>query len=499
MKLSIQVPLTLSACALATLSVSGVALADGPGQVLNQGSNVMDTLLRALTEPQRFGINEGDFQKHRCGNFNYSPLGSPKAEQNMCGGSQAIGVMARPLLQPYICSARCNEQGQKGKAAQARLATNSITVLRNNGGSDNSCDTQLGGDNWKLVLRTLYAGADGSGSPEACSAQDRVNLLSNWSSLWTNGCSNPNPGCTEVHHLFRPDERSGMGQVFSFFLGIRGYCNGKAQEDKDPIRRTCRPDELYCPTGDLGVVLPVKIPIPGEPKPGYFAGINNTRPCEPGNFRFLLADTTSLDKCPDGSPPFASFYCMYPTDSQNRPGCLNTSENAPTFAVLLDGRVYNEIPLDAEGAEVHPPEGSIGDYREFYRMHSGCKSGSPDNSAQLGCIVAQSQCSLGWGSMVIQRETQPARSDGGTYRGENLAISKLGDTPVNQRGYPLNQFVYINTLNGFETATGEEAKLVDCIRNHPEWVRKAVLAAGFLPFPTVNERPVTCESGPPQG
>lgn len=493
MKLSMNAPLTLSAFALATLGLSGQAHA----QSLSQGSNVMDTLLRALTEPQEFGINTGDFQNYRCGNFNYAPIGSPTAESNMCAGSQAVGVMARPLLQPLICSERCDNLGQNGNAVQARLATNSITVLRNNGASDSSCDTQLGGEDWKTVLRTLYAGADGSGSAEACTAEDRVELLSNWSSLWSNSCTNPSP-CTQVHHLYRPDEESGMGLVFSFLLGIRGYCNGKAQEDNDPIRRVCRPGERYCPDGDLGVVLPVKIPVPAIPPANFFAGINNTQPCEQGNFGFVFADSTSSTQCPDGTAPFAGLFCQYPQDSSDRFGCNNSQVNGSTFNFFMDGRIYNEIPLGADGLELNAG-GDIGDFREYYRMHPGCKDGGRDNSDQLGCLVAQSQCSLGWGSMVIQRETQPARTDGGVYRGENLAISKLGEIPVNQRGYPLNQFLYINTINGFDTATGEEAKLVDCIRNHPEWVQRAVNAAGFLPFPEVNERGVTCESAPPQG
>lgn len=475
--------LSFGAALLALSSISGAAHA-------TQGSNVMDSIMDRLINPSKYQLNSGDWQDGVCGEFNYAPTSTPAVERLMCGGDQAVGLMARPLLQPVICSERCT--GDQGKAVQARLATNSITLLRNNGGSDRSCDTKIGGEDWENVIRTIYAGADGSGSAEACSAPERVALLNNWSNLWANGCTEEPSPCNEVHHLFRPDENSGMGQVFAFFLGIRNYCNGGSQEDNDPIRRPCRRDERYCPNGqDLGVVLPVKIPVPTEIPDNYFAGINNTQPCARGVFGFSIGSPSVLaaGQCPDGTNPFAGFLCIYPQDAQGRFGCNNNRFGASIFNFNMDGRLYNEIPLDDKAREVFPAGSNVGDWREFYRLHAGCKDGGRDNSELLGCMVRKSQCSIGWGSMRIQKET-----------GESLgvAIAELNDLPINQRGYPFNQFLYLSTINGFDTATGEEAKLVDCVRNHPDRVAAAVADAGFLPFPTVAERPVTCDSPDPQ-
>lgn len=291
--------------------------------------------------------------------------------------------------------------------------------------------------------------------------------------------------CNQVHHLYRPDENSGMGQVFAFFLGIRGYCNGGSQDDNDPIRRPCRADERYCPNGqDLGVVLPVKIPVPTEIPAGYFAAINNTKACQPGNFEFSFADSNSSTKCPDGIDPFAGFLCLYPRDEQDGFGCNNSFTNASALNPFMDARIYNELPFDSAATEVFPKGSNVGDWREYYRIHAGCEDGGRDNSELLGCIVSQSQCSLGWGAMRIQEEPKMH---------PEVAIAQLADTLINQAGYPLNQFLYLSTVNGFDTATGESAKLVDCVKNHPEWVAAAVQDAGFLSFPTIAERPITCE------
>lgn len=453
----------------------------------HQGSNVMDGIVDRLTNPQKYNLNAGEWQEHTCGNFDYSPVGSPSAERRMCEGAQAVGIMARPLLQPVICDESCAQD--IGMASQLRMGTNSITVLRNNGAQDNNCDTKLGGEDWERVTRTIYAGADGSGSIEACSAPERVALLNQWSSLWADGCAEPSP-CGQVHHLFRPDERSGMGQLFAFFLGIQNYCNGGAQDDNDPIRRPCREDERYCPNGkDLGVVLPVKIPFPANPDPSYFAGINKTSRCALGNFGFAFADSTSFTRCPDGTTPFAGFLCLYPRDANGVFGCNNDQYNTSGFDPFMDARVYNEIPLSSLAQELFPAGTELSDWREYYRIHADCPNGGHENSELLGCIVSQSQCSLGWGAMPIQAQTQA---------NPQVAITKLGDAGIDQADYPLNQSLYLNTLSGFDSAIGEEAKLVDCIKNHPEWVVAAVEDAGFIPSQEPSERPVTCFGRIPQ-
>lgn len=479
--------LSVCATAMALLPLTGTAQAQQPAQ----GSNVMDGIMDRLMHPSAYGLAQGTWQDGVCGDFNYAPIGSIEAQRTMCNNRQSVALMTHPLLPSSICEEGCG--GALGKAAQTTVGGNSITLLRNNGAADNKCDTKIGGENWAQVIRTLYAGADGSGSFEACSAPERQELVNNWANLWSDSCDSPSP-CTQVHHLFRPDENSGMGKAFAARLGIQNYCNGGNQEDNDPIRRPCEWDEYYCPNaegglkGDLGVVLPIKLPVPEEIPKDYFESINNTKLCPLSSFDFGFAYDSSKTNCPDGTDLFFGYLCLYPSDEDANFGCINRYESGSGFNFLLDGRTYNEVPRSRTGRPVYPAGSQVGDWREFYRIHAGCKDGGRDNSELLGCIVRQSQCSIGWGSMIIQKEAKEH---------PEVAIADLDGQPINELGYPLNHALYFSTINGFDSATGEEAKLVECVRSHPGRVAAAVKDAGFIPA-FIEEHSVKCSEGAPR-
>jgi hypothetical protein len=87
--------------------------------------------------------------------------------------------------------------------------------------------------NWKWALALLYGGLDlsaASGTLPDCNSSARNNLVSNWSKLFQNGCSNAtnNAGvCGDsVHgnalwHAFRLDDTSGTNDVFSSLIGLQ--------------------------------------------------------------------------------------------------------------------------------------------------------------------------------------------------------------------------------------------------------------------------------------
>lgn len=443
------------------------------------GSGIFD----ALVHPSEYGIEQGEFVDGRCGDLHYSEVSAQLGEQLMCAGRQPIAIMDRPMAQGTICGPNCS--GEDRQAAQIRLAVNSISVLRNSGVWASECDNALPvfrGDAF-ATLRTLYAGPDGSGSPEACASQERRDLVNDWSSFWTNNCEFPG-GCQQLHHAFRPDENSGMGQLVGAVAGIRSYCNGGVNDDNDPIRRPCRDDEYFCPKGDLGVVLPVKIPVAPDPATAqaYYAKVNGIdRSCTAGKYAFNFADRTSQarDICPDGEPLFLGFLCLYPQDWEGLFGCLNDKSNGSPLNSTMDGRRYNELFL-ADSPRV--PD----DFTPFIRMIGGCSNRTGDSSRQLGCMVGSSHCSVGFGAQVLTEEF--VNEDP-----HNLALVHIdGSRPSPTPDYPLNQFLYLNTIEGFNTATAEQSKLIDCVRNHPKWVQAAVRAARYSALGEIKERPVGC-------
>jgi hypothetical protein len=84
---------------------------------------------------------------------------------------------------------------------------------------------------WQDVLRILYFGKLTGTTPDdvdnlGCANPIRVALANNWGSLFQNGgCAGSGNGlgiapCTQLQHLFRPDDASEVADIFSSLLGV---------------------------------------------------------------------------------------------------------------------------------------------------------------------------------------------------------------------------------------------------------------------------------------
>lgn len=472
---------------------------------------------------------------------------------------------------------------------------------------------------WRDVLRVLLAGlhhADlGTGATQwvrrNCNSAVRQALANDYGSLFENHCTvgageggdnaTFNPSCTQIRHVFRPDDYSSAAEALASILdlppivlpettvggvlqhtGASPFCNavrpsfvyqlppmtlqrpditwdptstnvaGNGQEtavyrapmqDNDPIRRLCAgtgmgsaPAEDVCShSGDLGLVLPV-LDVE-ELAPQTNADRYNARPCGRAKIAAVAApevfDATTQTRitcatglvCPNGDSCNAFGGCFAPADDAGDPRCLASRLTKPAltanqFALpvgnprlpaLSDGRAHNQHLYDAEGGyQVLRAAASIAVTGAYYRIHArhslapaGETSSPPicqeaDMTAQIGCLVTASPCSLGLaGGLSLS-----ARAGIGTVKvnAQDPLVACIQD----HFRYPLSRKVYLNSVPGFANVNGEELQLAGCFTDlaqpsHVPPTPSGILAtrttaAGLVPIPqSVNAGEPFCE------
>jgi len=383
---------------------------------------------------------------------------------------------------------------------------------------------------WRDVLRIVYGGVNAAaGSTIAnrdCNSELRQTIINNWGNLFESGCTSA--ACTYLRHAFRPDDSSGTTETLVSVLGlapivlasrISPFCNarlttapaptiGRYQPDyadEDPIRRACAgsgtatstaaTEQVCSRLGNLGVVLPISPIDYLAPSAAY-----PTTPCAAGAAKFGNAPRnypSGSGLCPNGDTVVFGNQCLVPVDAAGNAGCLAAKINKPTFifnnaavdgvtpsSANMDGRVYNLHLYKPDGTyqtdKRSPPRPIQG---AFHRIHITKTMNTPNNvgvcaefdvTSQIACLVQASPCSIGF----------TARS-ASFYPGVSaLKVNALEPTTacVQSQVYPLSRKLYLNTLKGFSSTTGDELELAKCFANNTK-VSAALAATGLVSLP----------------
>ncbi|HEX7476205.1 MAG TPA: hypothetical protein VF331_00215, partial [Polyangiales bacterium] len=386
----------------------------------------------------------------------------------------------------------------------------------------------------EATIASCFTGEPGRSviGTQNCNSIVRQSIVNNWGNLFQDSTCAAGETCTALKHAFRRGDQSGTTDAFLTLLGLpkigriqpspttdKPFCNGNDLDDKDPIRRSCTgtgagtsggeqvcqareaaamaypasnttplgpPSTPWEPavnnTGDLGVVLDINVPE------GVASAIShNVNTCNFGAFdlvhmpsSFQLAGT----RCPNGTPQVL-LKCLYPKDLAGNYGCLNSSVNVPTIGELkkIDGRVYNLYLRQGN----NPDDNIVKDKNNvlmtgsFYRLHEtkvmpggGVPCTWTDSTAQIGCLVQASPCSIGFAGREAAddptignndvRSLALGSADGTTtVLPTDAAVQQLLSTaevyptctaggPLSTR-YPLARRLFLNSIVGFNSAS----------------------------------------------
>jgi hypothetical protein len=352
-------------------------------------------------------------------------------------------------------------------------------------------------------------------SAQDCNSAVRQVVVSHWGNLFQNTSCGAGEACTQLAHAVRRSDASGTTDTLLALLAlpaiapnVKPFCNGSDHEDGDPIRRKCAGDgasggEQVCEprevtaaafpasntaplgppasawepavsnTGDLGLVQDILIPE------GVASSVaHQTTACSLG--AFALAEMPAAyqlagSRCPNGTAQVL-LKCLYPTSAAGNFGCLNMGVNVPTIGELkrIDGRAYNLILR----AGPDPDHNIVRDLHgtpvtgAFYRLHESAvrpgSSGVPcmesDSTAQIGCLVQASPCSIGFasreaaddvtiGNNGVRSLLLGAPDNSTAVAPTDAAVQALlgscgGSVNLATR-YPLARRLWLNTIGGF--------------------------------------------------
>jgi cysteine-rich repeat protein len=398
---------------------------------------------------------------------------------------------------------------------------------------------------WRDVLRVLYAGMDHDGGSDIanrrCNSLVRQAVANDWSNIFEGACST----CTQVEHVFRPDDASGTTQTLVSLLGLptitygnvgsirTPFCNAVQIseplpplvnryppdfQDNDPIRRPCtgtnkgvvppnEPTKQVCSAkGNLGLALTLTATSFLESGDAFPAV-----PCAPGYFIFgaapkqLNASGTGLTtvgvRCPNGDRNILAGICLLPTTETFDPRCLAGINSKPAFifdntpvdgvpASRADGRAYNlhlyksdgTYQFDLRSPLARPLTGAT------YRIHSTRTMSGPDfttNTCQHRDPTVQTACLVHASPCSIGVAARSAMNEPGTLALKVNAVSNATSC-VRSFEYPLARKLYLNTLVGFENVTGQELSLAQCFAgtglSGGATLDSMVTAQGFVPL-----------------
>jgi ABC-type phosphate transport system substrate-binding protein len=403
---------------------------------------------------------------------------------------------------------------------------------------------------WRDVLRVVFAGFDHDAGSDItkrnCNSELRQAVVNNWSNFFQSKCSGGN--CTQLRHAFRRDDSSGTTDTFTSLLGLptasvsantSPFCNALQTadvlsagvnrlpadfQDNDPIRRACAGtnggtnpsitvghEQVCGRKGDLGFVVPVyptDFLTPAEAFP--------TSPCTTNTIfgtapRVIAGGGTAAGtgRCPNGDIPVFINQCLVPVDANGSAACLAGKSSKPAFVFDntavdgvapsgADGRAYNQNLFKADGTyQVDKKTPSRQIAGAYYRIHSTRTLNTPDSSvsackhqdatAQIGCLVQASPCSIGYAGKEATNGPE-----GGAVA---IKIKALEPTTacIQSFSYPLTRKLYLSTTAGFANVTGQELALAQCEAT-PATINASLSAHGFVSLPaTVPGGGVYCE------
>lgn len=347
-----------------------------------------------------------------------------------------------------------------------------------------------------------------------CSSQTRRDAVSNWLNT-SEGVACSTGNCPNgIVRALRRDDSSGTTQFFVEALGLTPvltgqranltsignctpavtnftFCDGGDAEvvlptntncdgtRGDPLKKPCCDDEDICDykddplvggndnRGSMGVVVAVRSPL--QDANGTSPLAFPTRMCGKNTFDYINFIASSKPVCPDGTIPSAG-RCKFPYFLNNGVkdfNCINSRTSQPPVAGgTIDGRVWNAYVRTSAGVVQNAvgnfPEASTYRYNEATLptgIYSGgttppavCQQGSATEI--IGCAVANTNCCIvgfaGREAAVLEpydNLQEPFRLSG--LNPDNANILSLA--------YPINRYLYLNALNGFENIE------VDCL------------------------------------
>ena len=272
----------------------------------------------------------------------------------------------------------------------------------------------------------------------------------------------------------------------------------------------------------LGVVLAIEIPQNyNDERVAYYSTVpffGEPVVCSPGKFApsFIDGQHPSTAMCPDGR----TGGCLLPVNTDNPTqvnyNCLNNAP-VPALPPLKDVRVYNLHVFDVNGKVVRDtylnPNLTLSATRQsrvvsaFFRLNMSqvtdlggmptginCKKFSAID--QIGCLVAANPCSIGFaGREAVDNFTNMAMRIEG-LKATPADISNL----VNGSGapaYALARRLWVNSVAGFSTVTGNEQALLQCFQGtRPgiplDLIDQVVAQRNFVPVPAGVNRSKTC-------
>lgn len=484
------------------------------------GSDTLFNILQELTGsgPNGFNINPLD--------LGYVGGGTTTGENAVVGNNQEIAPMSR-ALNASACNgapatAGCYAIGRDlmatvGNDPVACDALNwgtSITVTEQNGVPELQCPGCTGNqfplDDWRTVLRVIFAGRHtaGSSAPKECNSDVRRTLVNSWGLLFKDGCAGTT--CTQLRHAYRRDDFSGTTDTFLSLLQLPGvsstpFCNGDEQSDVDPIRRPCvgngfqgNGDEVCGPGGTLGLVLPVV-----TPQQNAYPPVRQACSAAPfggnasGTVAWTLADRTKYGaNCPNGAPTVGGT-CWWPKRSGSVAGqgfdCIAAAAHRPVGSPsTLDARIYNLWRRNSDGTVVtyqRPSTTGAIQNRPMNHAHyltRGWDCRFLDSTDQIGCFAKDDPCSIGYAG-VGALETNPTGVKGLQLRSTTAPFENLSPVIENFARYGLARYLWVCTRDEFANTGTQPANFVaaqqtlwNAIKDSDAKVTGAVVDSGFF-------------------
>lgn len=460
-----------------------------------------------------------------------NPTCNPNGAIEYLGGGSGGGETAMTANQQQIAPMSRALNSCAGAANQLEIGWDSI-VLATTG---NAVCSGPAGD-WATKLRTLYAGTDGSGSASACNNPTRQGLADNYSTT-LGGCSAG--GNSKIWHLFRRGDTSGTTDAFKTILGAAGaavtnFCNGSENQDKDPIRRTCRKDEEVCGVdGTLGLLLPIVVPstegtstatednIWYRTSPGVTTSVGK---CQGGTFVYGQAPSLDLSCCHRKFQGDSTSQCIVPStggkclvpstgaltspankmcNNARSKDCFSVNKPATWKATAVDGRAQNLVARDNAPYAILKDGANKQITNAFYRLRwtgagqtwSCTQSGLTtfgtacqelDSTREIGCIAKQSHAANTGPSGATQDGDIGFAGDEARAVVQAYAPNVNGQPPVTGSNtinlqYPLVRKLYLNSIKGFGAVTGAELKLAECFNNSGT-INPILTQNGFSPL-----------------
>ena len=237
----------------------------------------------------------------------------------------------------------------------------------------------------------------------------------------------------------------------------------------------------------LGVVIPISMPTNFSDEPTAYWSPTPGAPvlCDAGVLAPSLPSSPPQGICPDGQAPPCNFPVHVNPDGTVNFNCMSPSP-VPAPLPLRDVRVYNLLVLNSAGKYVldnysNGNESLVAVRQQrvvsaFYRLHTtqvddfqGMHTGGPcrtfDATAQIGCLVQASPCSVGYaGREAVSLANHSLAARLGNPASPTIAANAIACNQPNIEhlnnldglgltAYPMARRLWVNAVKGLKAVT----------------------------------------------